>query len=179
MGWFQLLALTRKADYALVALAMLSKSPAAISARTLAERAHLPHPVLRNLLKQLARGGLLHSTQGTSGGYTLARPASSISIAEVVRLIDGPVRIARCCPIDTEHGETEPRCRLEDSCMIKSSVRQLHDTVMRVLAGVSIAHIADQNVPDNPLAAAIAKDVEIITRRPSPSSPANVFSESA
>jgi Rrf2 family protein len=160
------LALTRKADYALVALAVLSKASAPQSARTLADQTNLPHPVLRNILKQLTRGGLLHSTQGASGGYTLARPATQISLAEVVHQIDGPVRFARCCPSEAGH---EQKCRLEDSCMIKGSVQQLHETVMRVLAGVNIEQIANGTVPRDPLSTSAAAEYEPITQiRPRP-----------
>jgi Rrf2 family protein len=171
-----MLALTRKADYALVALATLSKEHSPVSARTLADQSHLPHPVLRNILKQLTRGGLLQSTQGAAGGYSLARPAREISLAEVVRLIDGPVRFARCCPIDSGHDES--KCRLEASCMIKGSVQKLHETVMRVLAGVNIEQIAAGNVPSDPLSTAAAAEYEIVTsaRKPKQSSS---FAESA
>lgn len=172
-----MLALTRKTDYALVALAVLSKASAPLSARALADKAHLPRPVLRNILKELTRGGILNSTQGAAGGYSLARPASDISLAEVVHQIDGPVRIARCCPI--EAGHDEQKCRLEDSCMIKSSVRQLHETVMRVLAGVSIEQIASNTVPHDPLSSRVAHDYEIITTSKTPTRPTSAMTESA
>jgi len=155
-----MLAMTRKTDYALIALATLSRSAAPLSARALAEQAHLPHPVLRNILKSLTRGGLLHSTQGAAGGYSLARHARDITLAEVVRQIDGPVRFARCCSIDS--GKDEPKCRLEASCLIKSSVQQLHETVQRVLAGVNVEQIASGTVPADPLSDRAVLEVETV-----------------
>lgn len=171
-----MLALTRKADYALVALATLSKEAAPVSARTLADQSRLPHPVLRNILKQLTRGGLLQSTQGAAGGYSLARPACDITLAEVVNLIDGPVRFARCCTIDSGHDET--KCRLEGSCMIKGSIQKLHETVMRMLAGVNIEQIAAGNVPSDPLLSSAAAEYEVITSERKPSASSS-FAESA
>ena len=173
------LALTRKADYALVALAVLSKASSPLSARFLADQAHLPHPVLRNILKQLTRGGLLQSTHGATGGYALARSADRISLAEVVQLIGGPVRMARCCAVESGHEEREQRCRLEDSCMIKGAVQQLHETVLRVLAGVTIEQIASGHVPRDPLAAQSAHEYDIITAARPARRPISTLTESA
>ena len=133
--------LTRKTDYALVALAGLARMHGPGSARDLSGQLHLPLPVLRNILKQLAASGLLISTRGPSGGYRLARPASAISLAEVVEAIEGPVQLARCCPVTP--GD-EPRCRLEDSCHIKGRVQGVHEGLMRFLGDITLERIAGE-----------------------------------
>ena len=133
--------LTRKTDYALVALAGLARHPAAYaSARDLAGQLQLPLPVLRNILKQLAAAGLLASTRGPSGGYKLSRPQGDISLADVVAAIEGPMQLAMCCPV---HPGDEPRCRLEDSCHIKSRVRHVHEGLVQYLHQITLADIAD------------------------------------
>jgi Rrf2 family protein len=133
--------LTRKTDYALVALAGLARrGPDGGSARDLAEELRLPLPLLRNLLKSLAASGLLGSTRGPAGGYRLARPPGEITLAEVVAAIEGPVHLVTCCPGgDAESGH---RCRLEDSCRIKGNVRLVHDRLMRFLEGVTLDEIS-------------------------------------
>jgi Rrf2 family protein len=145
------LALTRKTDYALIAMAGLSvRGSGPASTRDLAERYHLPLAALRNILKDLARGGLLVSSQGPQGGYRLARPPGRITIADVVRAIEGPVQFAPCCPPVGGPGETTP-CRLEHSCRIKGSVRGLHERLVDFLNGVTIADLADHGgPPDRP-----------------------------
>ena len=136
-----MLLITRKTDYALLALASLANlEPQGISARALAERLHLPLPVLRNILKQLASRGVLKSTRGTKGGYRLAKPASEISLAELVEVIEGPLRLTRCCP--TLADETEPECRLEETCIIQMNVRKVHARLMEFLDEVKLAEIA-------------------------------------
>ncbi len=134
--------LTRKTDYALVALAGLARQPERYqSARDLAAQLHLPLPVLRNILKVLAAQGLLLSTRGPSGGYRLARDSSRISLGEVVEAIEGPVQLLTCCP-PLETDEQGGRCRLEDSCQIKGKVRLVHESLMRFLHQVTLTQIA-------------------------------------
>lgn len=137
---------TRKTDYALVALAGLAarEGESGASARDLAGRLHLPLPVLRNILKLLATHGLLVSTRGPSGGYRLARPAREVTLAEVIRIIEGPVQLVRCCP--TSGQDEEPRCQLEDSCMIKGNVRTVHERLMRFLNDVTLDELLPQTL---------------------------------
>ncbi len=133
--------ITRKTDYALVALAGLARQdPQSCSARDLAEQLRLPLPVLRNILKLLTARGLLISTRGPSGGYCLAKAASQITLARVFEVIEGPVQLARCCPVAAD--EDEPKCRLEPSCQIKGSIRKVHESLVQFLDQVTLAQIA-------------------------------------
>ncbi len=134
--------LTRKTDYALVALAGLARQDAA-SARDLAEQLHLPLPVLRNILKDLATHGLLVSSRGPSGGYRLARDPHEISLAEIVAVIEGPVQLLKCCPPDPD--AIHHRCRLEDSCRIKTNVGRVHERLIEFLHDVTLDQIADES----------------------------------
>ncbi|NQU76949.1 MAG: Rrf2 family transcriptional regulator, partial [Planctomycetes bacterium] len=75
-----MLSLTRKTDYALLALTHLAAEPAAvISAREMAEQYCLSQPLLMNVLKQLSASGLVSSVRGARGGYTLAKSAEQIT----------------------------------------------------------------------------------------------------
>jgi Rrf2 family protein len=142
-----LLSLTRKTDYALVALAGLASGRSGSeSAHELAERLRLPLPALRNILKQLAHHGIVSSTQGASGGYRLARPARQVTLADVVQAVQGPVRLALCCASEREDGERGHVCRLEDSCKIKATVRTVHHRLMDFLDEVNLEQIASGNV---------------------------------
>ena len=135
--------LTRKTDYALVALAGLARAGSAgRSARDLSEGLHLPLPVLRNVLKRLTLHGLLASSRGSTGGYRLARPPQQITLAHVVQAIEGPAQLVRCCPVPV--GE-ELRCQLEDSCHIKGNVQRVHEGLLDFLDGVTLAQIADDS----------------------------------
>jgi Rrf2 family protein len=89
-------ALTRKTDYALIAMTSMAKDHGLVSARGLAIRLNLPLPVLRNVLKQLSQGGLINSSRGQHGGYQLARPADRITLVDLIEAIEGPLHLVMC-----------------------------------------------------------------------------------
>src|SRR5881628_3509241 len=95
---FSMLRLSKKADYALMAMKHLaSDAPhGAASAREIAERYDIPLELLAKVLQQLTRHGLLASHMGIHGGYHLARPTAAISVAEIIEAIDGPLAITAC-----------------------------------------------------------------------------------
>ena len=159
--------LTRKTDYALVALAGLAQQGTrSCSARDLGDQLHLPLPVLRNILKLLTAGGMLISTRGPSGGYRLARSPSEITLTQVFEVIEGPVQLALCCPVGAD--EDEPKCHLEPSCQIKGSIRRVHESLLRFLDQVTLAQIAWGDRPSEPTATATGRvshleQVEVVT----------------
>ncbi|RMH30580.1 MAG: Rrf2 family transcriptional regulator [Planctomycetota bacterium] len=144
-----MLALTRKTDYALVAMVALAEAGAAPrSARDLADALRLPAAALRNILKDLARAGLLESTQGASGGYRLAQPAREVALVSIVRAIEGPVRLTPCCSDQTAPGEDG--CRREDACRIKAVVRGLNDRLAGFFAETTLADLAAASADQAP-----------------------------
>lgn len=93
-----MLSLTRKCDYALVAMAELARNGRrTISARGLAEILGIRSPVLTNVLHRLQRHGLVTSRKGARGGYALARPPGRITLADVIDAIEGEFRLTPCC----------------------------------------------------------------------------------
>jgi Rrf2 family protein len=84
-----MLCLSKKAEYALVALAHLAEQPRRVaSAREIAEARLLPAPLLMNILKNLQAHGLLLSTRGVKGGYRIDRDLNSLSLYELIAIID-------------------------------------------------------------------------------------------
>jgi Rrf2 family protein len=138
------LGFTRKTDYALVALARLAErsrdaGTAAVSARTLAEHDGVPAPVLMNVLKSLVHGGLVTSTRGAQGGYALARPASGITVRDVLEAMEGRVRVAACCGEDEETACQE--CGVFVRCPVTRSMRTLNDRIQDFLGGVTLSDL--------------------------------------
>jgi Rrf2 family protein len=82
-----------KSDYALRALIeMASQSDAAaISAEELGRRQDIPHGFLQAILADLRRAGIVISQRGQSGGWRMGRPAGEVSVADVIRAVDGPL----------------------------------------------------------------------------------------
>jgi Rrf2 family protein len=85
-----------KVDYALRALAELAASPAAtVKAERLANAQEIPLKFLENILLELRRAEIVASQRGTEGGYRLAKPAAEISLADVIRAVEGPIATVR------------------------------------------------------------------------------------
>jgi Rrf2 family protein len=143
-----MLRLTKKADYALMALKFLAEQPGAgartaaepsacaQSAKDIAQAYHIPPPLLAKILQTLAKSGLLVSHAGTNGGYALARTASSISAFEVIRVIDGPLFITSCITI---HGS----CDLAGHCTIKEPLRKVNDSIKDLLSNIYISDLVE------------------------------------
>ncbi len=144
-----MLRLTRKADYGLMAMKYLAEHAAAPrqgdfsgipvsaqSAKDIADAYHIPAQLLAKILQTLARAGLLVSTAGTNGGYSLARPATEISAFEVIRAIDGPLFITSCITI---HGT----CDLAGHCTIKEPLRKVSDSLKDLLSAIRIADLIE------------------------------------
>ncbi|EOM74577.1 Rrf2 family transcriptional regulator [Rhodococcus rhodnii] len=88
--------ITARGDYALRALAELAAAaPAPVKAERLAAAQAIPHKFLESVLADLRRGGLVLSRRGPDGGYWPARPAEEISVADVVRAVEGPLASVR------------------------------------------------------------------------------------
>ncbi|GAA4246483.1 RrF2 family transcriptional regulator [Dactylosporangium darangshiense] len=90
--------LSARVDYALRAVAELAATSAdgkLVTADRLASAQQIPPKFLESILLQLRRGGVVVAQRGPEGGYRLARPAADISLAEIIRVIDGPLANVR------------------------------------------------------------------------------------
>ncbi|WP_104106908.1 Rrf2 family transcriptional regulator [Nocardioides sp. 616] len=81
-----------KSDYALRALIELARSnDGPVSAEELGRRQEIPHGFLQAILADLRRAGVVVSQRGQSGGWRMARAAEEVSVADVIRAVDGPL----------------------------------------------------------------------------------------
>jgi Rrf2 family protein len=145
-----MLRLSKKADYALIAmkhLALTRGGAASVSAREIAEQYDIPIELMAKVLQRLVRSGLLVSTQGTRGGYTLRRPAASISVADVIQAIDGPVTVTAC---STDEGQCEQFAK----CNVRDPLWRVRERILSALGECTIAELAADALP--PVAARAA-----------------------
>ena len=138
-----MLRLSKKADYALMAMKHLATRPDApsASAREIAEQYDIPVELMAKVLQQLARRNLLTSHQGTRGGYRLARASSAISVADIIQAIDGPLTVTACST------EAE-NCGQYAKCSVRDPLWRIKDRIVAALATCSLQEIAS----DAPLA---------------------------
>ena len=133
--------LSSKARYALRALVELAREPGQLlSAGELAVRADAPRKFLEAILLELARRQIVSSRRGKFGGYALARSPASVSFAEVIRVLDGPLALAPCVSRNAFR-------RCEDcpdlaACSIREALLRARDATAAVLEGYSLAAAA-------------------------------------
>ncbi|MGH3670469.1 MAG: RrF2 family transcriptional regulator, partial [Pseudonocardiaceae bacterium] len=89
--------ISARADYALRALCVLATAPdqCSVKADEIASAQGIPRTFLDGILIELRRAGLIESRRGPEGGHRLARPAYAISLADVIRVTDGPLALVR------------------------------------------------------------------------------------
>lgn len=133
--------LSARVDYALRALAELAASAGPRKVEQLATAQRVPSKYLETILGELRRSGLLRSQRGQDGGYRLARSAERISIADVIRALDGELANVRGSrPEDLEYrGAAAPL--QEVWIALRASER-------RILEGVTLAHVAAASMPE-------------------------------
>lgn len=141
-----MLTLTRKADYALLAMSHLARTaPERSSAREIAGQIGVPLPVLTNVLNRLLHHGLVNSKMGAKGGYMLSRDPNEVSLTDMIDAIEGQFRMAICC--QDEPGAAADQCDLESSCQIKEPIRRVHQGIRAYMGQVTLGHIAFNRVP--------------------------------
>jgi len=128
--------LSHLADYAVVLMTAAARREAGarLSATALAEETGVPLPTTQKLMGQLAGAGLLTSARGAAGGFALARPASEISLADVVEAVEGPIAMTVC-----SEGRTD--CALDAHCRVKPHMGVVGSAVRGALGAVSLTQL--------------------------------------
>ncbi len=154
-----MLRISRETDYAVVLLTRLSAGdvaatnggtaeaePLLANARDLAETTHLPLPTVSKVLKILARGGLLTSQRGAKGGYSLARPAGDISVAEIIRVVEGPIALTDC--VDDDNSD----CSHLSDCPVQGNWNRINRAIHDTLESITLLEMAHTDDPNQPTA---------------------------
>lgn len=98
--------ITLESDYAIRFVLILAQRKERCDAKTLSEQTGVPQRFALKILRKLVNAQLLCSFKGISGGYQLARPASEISLADIIAVIEGPYSLSRC--LTQEDGCSHP-----------------------------------------------------------------------
>lgn len=134
-----MLALTKKTEYALIALCHLAKSDGAVvCARDIAERFRVRLPLMMNILKVLNQKGLVRSVRGAGGGYQLVDGPAAISLARLVEAMEGPLRLVRCA----SPARDADVCELLGTCPVRQPVLRVHEHLQRFLSSLTVADVA-------------------------------------
>ena len=129
--------LSHLADYAVVLMTAAARRPAGerLSATELSLDTGVPLPTAQKLMGQLAAAGLLSSSRGAAGGFSLSRPATEISLADIVEAVEGPIAMTVC-------SEGRSDCALDSHCRVKPHMGVVGDAVRGALGAVSLVELA-------------------------------------
>ncbi len=131
-----MLRVTKLADYGIVILTHLAtRGRASCTARDVAREVKLPLPVVSKILKLLAGQGLLESRRGTKGGYGLARRPEEITVAQIIRALEGPIAVTECT--DRIRGE----CGLETGCPVRTNWHLINRAIYQALETITLAEM--------------------------------------
>ena len=135
--------LSQRAKYAIRAMQELARLPNGhtMQATELAERIRAPLHFLESILLELRREGFLESKRGRSGGYRLHRPADMISIADLIRQIDGPLALTTCAS-RTAYARCSD-CPTPDDCQLRPILLAARDAMAKVLESSTLAYPRD------------------------------------
>jgi len=133
--------LTMRTRYALKALTILAgtgdQKPVLIG--ELAEREAIPRKFLEAILRELKQHGILTAQRGRGGGYALRLPPEEITLASVIRALDGPIAPVPCLS-RTAYRKCD-ECKDERTCGVKLVLKDLYDSTTQVLEGTTLADL--------------------------------------
>jgi FeS assembly SUF system regulator len=113
----------------------MARSPALVhTAREINERVHVTLPTVSKILKLLAQAGLLASYRGANGGYKLTRSPQAISVAEVIKALEGPIGLTECASLPG-------LCQQEPVCPVRPNWQRINVVILETLGRISLTEM--------------------------------------
>jgi len=136
--------LSTKGEYASRAMLELSRRyrEGPIHSREISKAQEIPPHFLQQILLLLKRAGYLRSRKGRMGGYILAKPPDEINVAEVIRVMDGPL-----APIDCVSVMAHETCPMEGTCGLRWLWKDVRDAVAEILEKTTFADLVEKSAP--------------------------------
>ncbi|RAU23362.1 transcriptional regulator [Paramagnetospirillum kuznetsovii] len=134
--------LSSKAKYGLKAMVYLARREGGGTAliADIAQAEHIPRKFLDVILLELKNQGFLASKKGKGGGYTLARPADTIAVGDIVRVLDGPLAPVRC--VSRLSYRRCDDCTDEAACAVRAIMQDVRDAIAAILDTTMLAAMA-------------------------------------
>jgi Rrf2 family protein len=131
--------LNRTTEYGLMALRYMSRRPGCTSAREIADTYGLPFEITAKTLLRLKDLGLIQSTQGARGGYTLQRRMKDVTLAQFLEMMEGPQFLVSCT---SEIGQEE-NCEYRPRCEIQHVLGDLNHRILRFFSNIRLSELTD------------------------------------
>ena len=135
--------LSLKGEYALRALLVLGLNydQPVVPIRAISKQQNIPKRFLEQILNDLKSAGLVRSKRGVTGGYRLARPPQQISLASVIRHIEGALAPVSCV---SERFYEKCSCPDESRCAIRSVMKEVREAVVKIVEKVTVAELCER-----------------------------------
>jgi Rrf2 family protein len=136
--------LSLRGTYALRALIVLGQQHSdrsVVTIQAISDQQNIPKRFLEQIMHDLKAGGMVESKRGTSGGYRLHRPPESITLAEIVRYIEGPLAPVNCV---SQRAYEPCTCPEEAACAIRSVMKEVRDAIAQILEGLTLAQLCER-----------------------------------
>jgi FeS assembly SUF system regulator len=125
--------LSRLTDYAVVILTEMGREKGVImSVSSLSERTKIPEPTVSKALKLLTKHGVVNSTRGINGGYSLDIDSCDVLVSDIVEAMEGPIALTAC--VDSSSNG----CSIEDTCILNNRWTPVNVAVRNALSGISL-----------------------------------------
>ncbi|MBI2216791.1 MAG: Rrf2 family transcriptional regulator [Candidatus Rokubacteria bacterium] len=138
-----MLRFTKRADYGLMAIHYIAvhEDHGAVSAKRIAEEFRIPPELLAKILQRLARERLIVSQNGPKGGYVLSQRSTTITVGQVIRALEGPIRIVECY-------EQASECPQLERCNLRRPVQKIQAAISQMLDTMSLAELTGDDIPE-------------------------------
>ncbi len=125
--------LSKRAKYAIKTILYLQDQveDKPLSAKLISVHENIPYKFLENILRDLKTHQLVKSVRGAEGGYTLAKDPSEITIAQIMRVVDGPIALIPC--VSERFYESCGECTDEETCRIRKLFSELRNEMLPIL----------------------------------------------
>lgn len=133
--------LTRSGEYGLRGVLFLARQPREkfVLVSEISKYQRIPEPFLAKIFQRLSKAGLLRSSRGSKGGFSLGKPAGSITMREVIETIDGPIALNRCL-------RREGECDEEGLCPIYEVWSKAQNQLLEILDSTTVEDLARQMI---------------------------------
>jgi len=134
-----------RGEYALRALLVLGldyiEDDSVVRIQEISKRQNIPKRFLEQILNDLKSAGIVESKRGVAGGYRLRVPPERVTLAEVIRYIEGPLAPVSC--VSARYYE-RCSCPDEEKCGIRSVMKEVRDAIVKILENVTLAQLCER-----------------------------------
>ena len=136
-----MLKINRQTDYAVRVLLALARRGEGIrlSSAVIRQEMLIPQALMPRIVAQLAREGLINTFPGREGGLILPRPASQITLKDVVEAFEGPILLSQCLQV-----KGEDDCPFQSNCPVRSKWGRVQVAMLREMAAITFESLAQE-----------------------------------